>query len=70
AGGNGIAVTIEDDGAGFEPGPAATRAQSDGHLGLLGMRERVRMLGGRFTVQSRPGGPTLVSALLPPWPKD
>ena len=36
--------------------------------GLVGMHERVRMLGGRTQIESKPGGPTIVSATLPPWP--
>jgi signal transduction histidine kinase len=31
------------------------------------MSERVRLLGGRFDVQSSPGGPTVISVLLPVW---
>jgi signal transduction histidine kinase len=31
------------------------------------MRERVTMLGGTFDVQSRPGGPTKVTATLETW---
>jgi signal transduction histidine kinase len=31
------------------------------------MSERARLLGGRFDVQSKPGGPTMISVLLPVW---
>jgi signal transduction histidine kinase len=31
------------------------------------MSERARLLGGRFDVQSKPGGPTVISVLLPVW---
>jgi len=31
------------------------------------MSERARLLGGRFDVQSKPGGPTIISVLLPAW---
>jgi signal transduction histidine kinase len=34
------------------------------------MHERVRMLGGRTQINSRSGGPTTVSATLPPWPDE
>ena len=37
---------IEDDGIGFDP-----TAVRDGALGLVGMRERVLLLGGRFEVE-------------------
>ncbi|HEY1368825.1 MAG TPA: GAF domain-containing sensor histidine kinase [Gaiellaceae bacterium] len=51
-----VSVVVEDDGAGFD----ATRTR-DGGLGLVGMRERVELLGGRLTVETRPGaGTTLV----------
>jgi signal transduction histidine kinase len=50
-------VVVEDDGGGFDPG--ATRP---GALGLVGMRERVALVGGRLTVESSPGvGTTLVA---------
>jgi signal transduction histidine kinase len=65
-----ITVEIRDDGSGFEPEIAGPRAAEAGHLGLVGMRERMRMLGGRTEIQSAPGGPTVVSAVLPRWPSD
>ena len=65
---NGLEVQVCDDGRGFVPGDTMVRAEHEGHLGLVGMRERVRMLGGRTSVESRPGGPTIISASLPAWP--
>ena len=41
------------------------RAARAGRLGLVGMHERVRMLGGSTRIDSRPGGPTVISASLP-----
>jgi signal transduction histidine kinase len=55
-----VSVVVEDDGVGFEPG----RAREDG-LGLLGMRERVGLLGGRLAVESRPGAGTTFVAEVP-----
>ncbi|HET7567779.1 MAG TPA: GAF domain-containing protein [Gaiellaceae bacterium] len=55
-----VSVIVEDDGIGFEP--ARTR---DGGLGLVGMRERVGLLGGRLTVESRPGAGTTFVAEVP-----
>ena len=52
-----IRALIEDDGKGFDP--ANVR---DGALGLVGMRERVALLGGRLDVQSSPGSGTTVVA--------
>ncbi|MGH8678981.1 MAG: ATP-binding protein [Burkholderiales bacterium] len=54
-----IAVTVKDDGRGFDL--LAHRAG----LGLLGLRERVEALGGRFEVTSAPGLGTCVSAAIP-----
>jgi len=53
-----VTVTAEDDGAGFD-----TRFLRG--LGLLGMEERVRRLGGRLTVSSASGMGTRIHAELP-----
>ena len=53
-----VNVTVRDDGAGFD-----TRFLRG--LGLLGMEERVRRLGGRLKISSEPGRGTLVHAVLP-----
>jgi signal transduction histidine kinase len=53
-----IAISIKDDGHGFDP------ARAKG-LGLLGMEERVRRLKGTFHVQSKPGEGTILTAELP-----
>jgi len=53
----GIAVRIGDDGRGFDP-----RARG---LGILGMEERVKRLGGTFTVESKPAQGVAVTAELP-----
>ena len=64
----GVQAEVTDDGKGFEPEPTLVQAARAGRLGLVGMHERVRMLGGRTQIDSRPGGPTVISATLPPWP--
>ncbi len=64
----GVQVRVTDDGGGFDPEATLVRAARAGHLGLVGMHERVRMLGGRTRIDSRPGGPTVIAATLPPWP--
>jgi signal transduction histidine kinase len=55
-----VALVVQDDGNGFDP--ASVR---DGGLGLVGMRERVALLGGRLTVESSEGGGTLLKAEVP-----
>ncbi|OGO20204.1 MAG: hypothetical protein A2Z14_10660 [Chloroflexi bacterium RBG_16_48_8] len=56
-----VAATIEDNGVGFIP----TSPTFEDHLGLFGMRERVEMLGGKFTVESSPGKGTTVNVEVP-----
>ena len=62
-----IVTTVFDDGVGFNMERTLVRAASAGRLGLLGMDERIRLLGGTFTIRSREGGPTELSATLPRW---
>jgi signal transduction histidine kinase len=63
----GIRAQVIDDGRGFDPETTVARAARAGRLGLVGMHERMRMLGGQTQIDSRPGGPTVVSAVLPRW---
>lgn len=65
AGNDGLTATVVDDGRGFEPETALIQAARGGHLGLVSMHERVRMLGGRTDINSRPGGPTVIAVTLP-----
>jgi two-component system sensor histidine kinase DegS len=65
AGADGIEATVTDDGRGFDPEVTLIAAARGGHLGLVGMHERVQLLGGRTEIDSRPGGPTVISAQLP-----
>jgi signal transduction histidine kinase len=65
----GVEARVEDDGRGFDPETTLLQAARAGHLGLVGMHERVRMLGGRTRIDSRPGGPTVIAVSLPAWPE-
>jgi len=56
-----LRLRIADRGAGFEP---ATQA-SESIGGLRGMRDRVELQGGRFTLRARPGAGTIIEAEIP-----
>lgn len=63
----GIRAEVSDDGQGFDLETTVARAARAGRLGIVGMHERLRMLGGQTRIESKPGGPTVVSAVLPRW---
>jgi signal transduction histidine kinase len=54
-------LLIEDDGIGYD----TNLPQKEGHLGLTGIRERVRMIGGSLTVESSSGSGTKVEIVVP-----
>lgn len=60
-----LQLTVEDDGVGFEPPEVESALTGEGHFGLVGMRERVLLLGGRLDVASRPGEGTRITARFP-----
>jgi signal transduction histidine kinase len=62
-----IEILIEDNGKGFHVEPTMIRAAKNGRLGLVGIGERVRLLGGQFDIRSRIGGPTTLSVSLLRW---
>jgi signal transduction histidine kinase len=55
-----VELVIQDDGTGFDP----NEGPDDG-LGLVGMRERVALLGGRMSVESSEGAGTMLKAEVP-----
>jgi signal transduction histidine kinase len=57
-----LSVQIEDRGRGFDPETVLATSRS---TGLTGMRERVMLLNGQLTIDSRPGGGTQITAELP-----
>jgi len=58
-------LMVEDDGRGFEPMHSSAQTQPHGRLGLYGMEERASLIGGRLTVESRPGLGTTVLVEVP-----
>jgi signal transduction histidine kinase len=59
-----ICLTITDDGKSFDV-ESVLRTKGTGRLGLLGMRERLEMVGGKFSIKSTPGHGTTVTARIP-----
>jgi signal transduction histidine kinase len=59
--GGSVQLVVEDDGVGFDPAALAPAEQ----IGLLGMRERVELLGGSFRIESAPGAGCSVHARIP-----
>jgi signal transduction histidine kinase len=60
-----VLLRIVDDGRGFDVGLRLEVAAATGHLGVVGMRERVRAHGGGFRVSSQPGAGTTIEVDLP-----
>jgi signal transduction histidine kinase len=56
----GVTALIEDDGHGFDVDQVDSAA-----LGLVGMRERLALLGGTLAIESPPGEGTTIAAYLP-----
>lgn len=61
---NDVKLSVADNGIGFDQ-PALNALVTAGSLGLLGMQERAKLVGGRCQVRSRPGEGTHVSAEIP-----
>ncbi len=60
-----LEVEIEDDGRGFDPASVATPAPSGRGLGLVGMKERLALVGGSAQIDSAPGTGTRVVLTVP-----
>jgi len=60
-----ISLQVRDDGRGFNQQAASQDALSRHHLGLLGLRERVELLGGQMSLVSAPGQGTSLEVHLP-----
>jgi signal transduction histidine kinase len=57
----GLLLAVRDDGVGFDPGESRGR----GRLGLVSMRERLRLVNGTLDVESAPGQGTVIVAWVP-----
>jgi two-component system sensor histidine kinase UhpB len=58
-------LSIIDDGIGFDVEEALSSASASSHMGLLGMRERLSLVGGSLNIQSRLGQGTQIRMSLP-----
>jgi signal transduction histidine kinase/cytochrome c553 len=65
-----VTVSVADDGRGFDAGRIAAQAQDGAAYGLLGMQERVDLLGGILRITSRPGEGTRVQVAVPLAPEE
>jgi two-component system NarL family sensor kinase len=62
----GVSMEIRDDGHGFDPEGVVPDPDGQSGIGVVGMHERLRLLGGRLDVESGLDG-TAVRAFLPRW---
>jgi signal transduction histidine kinase len=58
-----VTMLVEDNGQGFDS--EAAEKKSDSCLGLMGMQERVNLLGGSFVIESAPGEGTTIRVRIP-----
>ena len=56
----GVSLQVSDDGRGFDP----RQAESAGHFGLSGMRERAQLVGGDLSISSQPGEGTTIQLTI------
>ena len=63
--GGSLQMILEDDGRGFPVDEAGAAPRPTHRLGLLGMRERVGLVGGELEIESRPGSGTTLFVRLP-----
>jgi signal transduction histidine kinase len=62
--GGAVCMKIKDNGKGL-PAESGRPCKKSKRLGLLGMRERLEMAGGNFTIESVPGKGTTLTAQIP-----
>lgn len=63
--GDALRVIVEDDGQGFDGDGALRGNAARGRFGLLGMRERLALVGGTLDIESQPGSGTAIYARVP-----
>ena len=63
-----LVLEVQDDGLGFDPDRVRPEKVSQGHVGLVGIEERLRQSNGSLTIVSEPGKGTHATAMLNPIP--
>lgn len=63
--GDSLTIEVEDDGVGFDPDRVSQPRSTGEGLGLLGMRERLALLGGTIDIDAAPGSGTRVTVSVP-----
>jgi len=63
--GGGITMIVADNGKGIDLPPGTSDLAASGKLGMIGMQERARLLGGTLAVHSEPGAGTSVVVTVP-----
>jgi signal transduction histidine kinase len=58
-------MAVQDNGKGFTLRASIEELAVAGHLGLIGMRERARLLGGNLSIQTQPQRGTRVTITVP-----
>jgi two-component system sensor histidine kinase UhpB len=60
-----VILKVADNGCGIPASGPIGQSSRTGHLGLVGMRERATLLGGRFEIESDNGNGTIVTVTIP-----
>jgi len=60
-----LLLEVSDNGQGFDPDEVMSNTITLEHMGLTGMQERARLLGGQLTIRSKPGEGTVVTFTFP-----
>jgi signal transduction histidine kinase len=60
-----VLAIVEDNGQGYDVESVMNSASAEPRLGLLGMRERIALVGGTLEIESSPGSGTTIFARIP-----
>jgi len=64
-----VRLLVEDNGQGFQSEGPTPKLALSGKLGILGIQERARLLGGSFTLRSSPGKGACIQVSIPALPR-